>query len=358
MTIKRGRKGELGLEVLPLVHMALPEPDGQTLLRDRHPETMAAIGHALRASLDNISRLQGQQAQYAFEAVVVALGGVRLIKTEDSGSYYFDDADGELRPPDFRIILRDGTVLLVEVKLVPPGKEKKVKVRAKDMEATEAYARATGGRLLYAHYWSGPNLWTLVPPSAFQRDVGQQRLTVSAAMMANEMGILGDAFLGGKPPLTVSVLMDTGMEKSVEAEDESDQRLMTTAGVELSSAGKVIKDPAELKLAWFLAWHSGWIPTQRAQFDSLGRVARINYDFAPDVDKDQMREIAKQGFAFFGALSTLYTARFRRATTTDGGDIRALSEEPRPALMAQLVPEDYWEQDRILGLWKFNLKPQ
>ena len=80
MTLRRGRKGDLGLEVMPLIELALPYPDGQTLLRDRHEETIAAISEALATSLSNVSRLQGWQAQYAFEAVVIALGAVRLIK--------------------------------------------------------------------------------------------------------------------------------------------------------------------------------------------------------------------------------------------------------------------------------------
>ena len=57
----------------------------------------------------------------------------------------------------------------------------------------------------------------------------------------------------------------------------------------------------------------------------------------------------------FRSLSTLYTARFRLATTTEQGEIRALSEEPPPALMTRLIPEDYWERDRVLKLWRFNL---
>jgi hypothetical protein len=338
--------------------MAVPAPDGETLLRDRHQETMTAIGDALRSSLDNPSRLHGQQAQYAFEAVVVALGGVRLIKTEDAGSYYFDDVDGELRPPDFRIVLRDGTVLLVEVKLVPPGKEEKAKVRARDMEATEAYARATGGRLLYAHYWSGPNLWTLVAPTAFQRDATQQRLTLPDAMMANEMGILGDGMLGSQPPLTMSVKMDPSREQTAEGESNTDQRLLTTDGVELLSAGTVIQDPVEWKLAWFLAWNGGWVPEQTVRMDSRDRVTSIDFEFTPTDYEEHRQDIAEQGFAFFGALSTLYTARFRLATTTEQGEIRALSEEPPPALMARLIPEDYWERDRVLKLWRFNLAPR
>ncbi|MET7353096.1 hypothetical protein [Streptomyces mirabilis] len=67
----------------------------------------------------------------------------------------------------------------------------------------------------------------------------------------------------------------------------------------------------------------------------------------------------RQGCAFFGALSSLYTRRFLMATTTENGDITALRQEPSPALMTQLLPDDYWDpkQERVLKLWKFIQAP-
>src|SRR5690348_17084414 len=166
MTLRRGRRGDLGLEVLPLIDLALPDVSGQALLRNRHAETVSAISDALATSFSNVSRLQGWQAQFAFEAVVVALGAVRLIKTEDSGLFYFDDEDGDMQPPDFRIILRDGTHILVEVKNLDPT-SRKAKVRAKDIDAAEKYAVMTGAKLLYAFFWSCVGMWTLNTPSTF-----------------------------------------------------------------------------------------------------------------------------------------------------------------------------------------------
>jgi hypothetical protein len=354
MTLRRGRKGNLGLEVMPLIELALPSPDGQRLLSDRHAESVSAISDALSESLGNISRLQGWQTQYAFEAVVVALDSVRLIKTEDSGLFYFDDADGELQPPDYRVVLRDGTQLLIEVKNVAPGCLE-AKVRAKDMAAARTYSQATGGRLLYAHFWSSMGMWTLVDPSVFNLVGSRQRLSFVDAVKANEMqSLLGDGMLASEPPLTFSVMMDREKEKLA----GGDWRALTIGGVELLSAGRVITDPYEQRLAWFLVWHGGWDENTETHVDDEGRVERIDFIYRPETDEDGERQIAEQGFAFFGPLSKMYTFRFLQSITTDAGDIRALREEPEPALLAQLVPEDYWaREDHVLRIWRFRQIP-
>lgn len=359
MVLRRGRKGDLGLEVLPLIELALPETLGQTLLRDRHAETVAEISDALRTSLNNVSRLQGWQAQYAFEASVVALGAIRLIKFEDSGLYYFDDAEGDLQPADFRIVLGEGTHLLVEVKNVAPT-DLETTVRAKDMAAAKGYAEATGGRLLYALFWSCIGIWSLVDPSVFRHEGNVKRLALTDAIKADEMYLLGDSMLASEPPLTFSVNMDRTKEQVVDRPGDGEEtRKVTISGVELLSAGQIITDPTEQKLAWFLIMHGGWSHTEESQFDDDGRLARLNYVCAPDIpDEEASREIEQQGFAIFGPLSALYTRRFLEATTTDEGDIRALRHEPDPALLARLVPDDYWDrQDHVLRLWRFNVRP-
>ncbi|MFD3422051.1 hypothetical protein [Streptomyces decoyicus] len=346
---------------MPLIELALPEP-GEALLRDRHPETVTAISDALRASLDNPSRLRGWQTQYAFEAVVVALGAVRLIKTEDLGLFYFDDAEGELQPPDFRIVLSDGTQLLVEVKNISPTERSglEARVRAKDMASAQAYAQATGGRLLYALFWSRMGHWTLVDPSAFNTVGKQQRLSATDAMLANEMYLLGDGLLATTPPLTFSLIMDREKERTVERLDDGEEtRAMTVGGVELLAAGRVITAPVERRLAWFLMLHSGWPETQTSRFDDQGRLERLDYVFAPDTsDEDYAQRIADQGSAGLDMLSTLYTRRFLETTNTEEGEIQALRKEPEPAVFAQLIPDDFWARpDRVLHIWRFQLLP-
>jgi hypothetical protein len=73
-----------------------------------------------------------------FEAMVVGLGSVQLIKTEDAGDCYFDDATAQVKLPDYRIVRADEERLLVEVKNVPPGQESKPqRINASDLEGMQ-----------------------------------------------------------------------------------------------------------------------------------------------------------------------------------------------------------------------------
>jgi hypothetical protein len=58
--------------------------------------------------------LYGFRTQTMFEYVASSLGKCAVIKTEDAGSVHTEEAD--LKVPDFRIVLTEGTQFLVEVK--------------------------------------------------------------------------------------------------------------------------------------------------------------------------------------------------------------------------------------------------
>src|SRR5207237_10049330 len=67
-----------------------------------------------RRSLSKEALLHALRTQSMFEALLVSLGAVELLKQEDAGEIYaFDET---LEVPDFRLVLRDGSQLLVEVK--------------------------------------------------------------------------------------------------------------------------------------------------------------------------------------------------------------------------------------------------
>ncbi|WP_143120693.1 hypothetical protein [Actinacidiphila alni] len=177
-------------------------------------------------------------------------------------------------------------------------------------------------------------------------------------MKQNEMHLLGDALLATTPPLTFSVTMDRDRERVVDQAHDSETRRLTIGSVELLSAGNVITDAGEKNLAWFLMLHGGWNASEQKEFDANGRVEKLVYTFTPDTpNEDADREIEQQGFAVLGAMSRLYTLRFLEATTTEGGDIRALREEPVPALLARLVPAEYWEREHVLPIWRLEVRP-
>src|SRR5689334_17565697 len=69
---------------------------------------------SVEASLSNDALLHGLRTESMFEAMAASLGAVDLIKQEDAGRIYVSDT--RLRVPDFRLVLRDGLQMLVEVK--------------------------------------------------------------------------------------------------------------------------------------------------------------------------------------------------------------------------------------------------
>ena len=185
-------------------------------------------------------------------------------------------------------------------------------VRAKDMAATQRYVDATGGRLLYAHFWSVAGIWTLVDPSVLSSTGAVRRLTFEKAMMANEMYLLGDGLLAVEPPLVFSMIMDREEVQVAERlGDGEETRQVMVSGVELLNVGRVITDPVERKLAWFLIRNGRWPQTEEYQFDNEGRLERVDYICSPEIsDEEAARQIAAQGMAIVGALSTLNTRKF------------------------------------------------
>lgn len=63
--------------------------------------------------------MHGIRAETLFRAMVVAIGVFELMTEEDAGDVYFHAAGGDIVPPDYRIVDRDGQQMLVEVKGVP-----------------------------------------------------------------------------------------------------------------------------------------------------------------------------------------------------------------------------------------------
>ena len=85
----------------------------------RDPATISAfIGHVgdrVEGALGDSPLLYGQRTEAMFEAFLVSLGEFELLKGEDSGRLF---PDVRYRVPDFRVVLKDGSHWLIEVKNV------------------------------------------------------------------------------------------------------------------------------------------------------------------------------------------------------------------------------------------------
>ena len=154
-----------------------------------------------------------------FETMILGLGEVRLLSVEDEGDCYFDDSQGDVMPPDFRLVTTAGDELLIEVKNVAPKDVRRGhSMRLRDVDAHRRYAELTHARLLFAHYWSGVNLWTLVDASRLSVAGTRVRLKLEEAIPMNELGSLGDRHIGTKPPLVLSLYPSDDEPAQIEPE--------------------------------------------------------------------------------------------------------------------------------------------
>src|SRR5437016_13387675 len=72
------------------------------------------LGNAIQSIRRNASAIHGRRTQEMFAYVAVSLRQTALIKTEDAGDIVASQDD--LTAPDYRVVLRDNTQLLIEVK--------------------------------------------------------------------------------------------------------------------------------------------------------------------------------------------------------------------------------------------------
>jgi hypothetical protein len=309
-----------------------------------------AVDDFLSRARDSISKslmdekfLHGQRVQNMFENVVVALGHIRLIKTEDSGGGWFD-ADG-LAVPDFRVILQDGEQFLVEVKNHHKHPLKKPYTMTRTYFARlERYGKWVGTPVRLAVYWSMMNLWSVVPLEALQERGDKYVLPLIDAAKANTMASFGDLMIGTRPPLTLRLTADTKKPRSVEGGRAS----FTIAEVKIFCAGGEIVKRHERNIALALLMYGNWNEKQPSlEVDERGLPFCVTYESAPDEDSGQ-------GFEMIGELSGMYSRRFA-LSTLEQGRVARIAAEVRPGVWGSLIPSDY--KGEALPLWIFRVQP-
>lgn len=249
-----------------------------------------------------------------FPAIVLAIGGARLIKAEDAvPAYYFDDADGPVKAPDFRLISARGEHL--------------------------------------AHYWAGPNLWTLVDSGVLTSAGGKMFLALEQALRANELGLLGDAWIGTTPPLVLTLVADPAQPRTLEGPPEGRHANFVVGSIEISCRGRRLETDLERRIAWSLMDLGHWQMDENVEVASDGTVVRVNYKFEPAEPVEE-----SQGFAIVGSLSSLYSALYNLTTLDEAGEVISLRRRPEPDALVDLIPDDYWDNpDRALPLWRLDV---
>jgi hypothetical protein len=292
--------------------------------------------------------------QSLFEALIVELDAGRLLRSEDEGTTYYEGSK-LVKLPDYRLVLHDGETVLIEVKNVPPGSTE-TSLSVGELKGLERYAELAGGRIALAHYWSSFNMWTLVDATVLEHDGDRARLLLNTAGKANEMGLIGDAYLATKPPLVFSLRADPNKPASLGPEQEGAREAQFTIGeVHMRVAGQLIEDSRERQIAMAMILYGSWQEADEPEAETDGeRVVAVNHVFTP---LDPSPDEPQQDFRIVGTLSSIYSASYNAATLDAKGNVAELSREPDPGALATLIPSDYWDSDHVLPLWKFPFRP-
>jgi len=304
-----------------------------------------AIRGTTRGSLNNEAFIYGFRVQSMFETVVASLGNVKLLKQEDAGNAYYA-GNVDLALPDYRIVLKDGTQLLIEVKNFSQTTGTQPYVDATDyLHRLEAYAAVTQSELLVAVFWHRWNMWTLVPPNAFVTTGRRARLELPAAILANQMGRLGDKMIGTRWPLRLRLEVD-------EREREGKERRCLIRNATLHSEDRILVDPVERRIAMFLILNGSWDETTVME-EQEAKTSVIEMQYAPAEDTGNQRE---HGFEFVGSMSAMISNFFRQGTIDDGDEVKGFHVDFNPGEFGQLIPDDYKFGETALPLWVLTIQ--
>lgn len=333
--MKRLERNNPGIDYVRL----LAEFSKRTGIKEYSEHAFRAFGdetaREAAAVLTTESRLSGIRAQAVFMAVVAGIGKVRLIRSEDEGDLYYTGDD--VQTPDFRIILQDGTALLVEVK-APTMKDIHDQVKLGDtyIQQLRRYADMTKTDLRLAVYWDGLQTWTLNPLEAFEAGAhGEKQWTIDfpRAYETSEMAILGDMLIATHAPLRFRLHADRAKSDRVPGSDGSTSIIVDH--VELLSRDRPLRGRAA-GIAWQLVWHGTWVDAAQEVERDGNRVLWVDHLFGPTEDQEEWAN----GCSMIGSLSRIITSAYlsgaERTVHTN-----SKSGVLEPGVMGQFIPDDF-----------------
>ena len=354
--MKKLRRADAGIDYIKL----LADHSRKYGIREYSGRAIAEFGDAVEQSLAHSThaqnRVRGLRAEALFLAVVASIGKVTLIKSEDAGDLYYAGADQLV--PDFRIVLKDGRQLLVEVKAVSglrASHKTELKLSDAYVQRLLRYTNATGAELRVAIFWEDLRLWTMNSMEAFHRGrngTGRWAIGFGRAMAANEMATVGDYAIGTEFPLKFRVLFDPDRSDPIPANAEG-TFTATIAGIQLLSRDKVLRDVAA-RIAWKLLWYGDWDCYRQEQLHDGGRLVAVDHLVGPQhLDASDADAAGQEIIAWLSGL--ISTAYLHGAATT----IHSSTGDPvlEPGYMRNFIPENFMSLGLDLPLLVMELRP-
>lgn len=301
------------------------------------------VEQAIDRALKDPILLQGQRAEAMFEALVVSLGEILLVKPEDGGRVF---ASEKMQPPDFRIVLKDGTNWLVEVKNVYERnafRQRRRLLTCNYRKCLDRYTAATGGTLKLAVFWARWSTWTLVDPEKLAPGGGDLTLDMMNALKMSELASLGDELIGMRAPLLLRLTMDPERTSPIAPDGTAH---LTIGKAQLFCDGLELSDRSDQQIAWTVMQYGDWETEEPRAVVDGDRLIALEFECAP-------RESTNQGFESAGFLSRMF-ARYYADQTIKNGEVVRVAAPAQPGWFGALRHKG---GDGRMPVWRFILEP-
>lgn len=297
---------------------------------------------SLRKSTKSMTMLYGKRTEAMFAYVAGGLGKCRMIKCEDSGDIFV--AGLSVQAPDYRLILEDGTKILVEVKNFRSKNMSPFLLASEYHEKLERYAKLNEIELKIAVYFSDFKKWCLLSTKSFKKVKKGMEISIAAAFAKNEMSILGDVYVSTLPSLRLEMM--TSPEEANMLNDDG-QAAITFRSSKIFCANVELHSDIDQRIAFYFMRFGNW--PQRAEAVVIGgRLHGVIFTCSTD------ETFEDQPFSAIGDLSSMISWAFAEHTIQDG-QVTALDVIYDPDAFSPKIPKEH--KSKELPLWQFIVMP-
>jgi hypothetical protein len=302
---------------------------------------LETIRRSLESTKNNDTLIYGKRTELLFAYIVRALGSVLLLKQEDTGDIY---SVNEVIAPDFRLILKDASQLLVEVKNFHQKKSnEKFSIKKEYYNKLEKYAQLNNVGLKLAIYFSSWNQWVMLSIDAFEEQGDSFTIDLPTALIMSEMSIIGDMMLGTTPDLEIHFLTN---EEEANEIDHDGQANFIFRDLKIYCGGKEIVDECEKGMAFQLIQFGTWIEKESVPVLKDKKLIAIKLTFSPE-------DHTAENFSIIGSLSSIISKMNREYTVKDG-KVTSVDIDIPSVIFTVFLNESYKTQ--YLPLWRFVIQ--
>lgn len=352
--MKKLERKDQGIDFVKL----FAEDSARRKIADYSEQAIREFGDGMVRSLQDTAnadhRIRGIRAEWVFQAVVAGIGKVELIKAEDCGEAFFTGDD--LKIPDFRIVLRDGSQILVEVKAQSLGDsfDKSLKLSDGYVQKVLRYTSLTRTELRFAIFWEEASRWTLNRLEAFSPGIpGEKQWSISfpRAMATSEMASLGDCTIATRAPLRFRIYVDPDQSDRLSPEGGVTQ--IVIAGIQLFSQDTALEGLAA-QIAWRLIWYGNWVEVGQDMNTDGDRIFYIEHLIGPPGWDERPPEPYDP--VPIGTLSEMISLAYRRGAERTI-HTRAEGDVLTPGYMGTFIPPNFPALKLALPLYVFYFQP-